>query len=74
MLSIDDILAVVQQPKVLSVDRSVAFARNIFQTIDIQNPDVTPAIFYETCLLQNMSHQRYAVAFHSDHLSQEILR
>src|SRR5277367_4790149 len=63
-----------QQSLILRLDRCVAFAGSLAQTLQVGDLDMSPAVVDEIRLLQRVGDQRYAVAARADHLGQRFLR
>src|SRR5450432_3547420 len=63
-----------EQPLVLGLDRCIAFAGSVAETLQIGDLDMAPAVADEIGLLQRVGYQRYAVAARADHLRHRFLR
>ena len=56
------------------MDGLVAFAGGFFQSFDICNFDVSAAVLDDSSRLQRVGCGGHAIALHTDHLGQEVLR
>jgi hypothetical protein len=64
----------IQQSFVLRIDGSVAFAGGFFQSFEVRNFDVSSAVLDDPGRLQRVGNGGHAIALHTDHLGQEVLR
>jgi hypothetical protein len=64
---------VVQQPIVVRLDGSIAFAGFPLEALQVNNLDVPPGIADETGLLEHVRHRRNAAPSPSDHLGKKFL-
>src|SRR5665647_1181019 len=62
-----------QQPMMMCLDCTVAFAGRVSQAVCVRNIDVTPAVTDNSGLLQRMGDNRNRVPLHADQLRQGFL-